>query len=1068
MPNIFLSYSRKNLATAQLIKEKLQNEGISEIFMDIELRAGSKWEQQLRQKISESKAVFILFSNDWSESANCRQECSWAIAAHEASEAAGGIPRIMPLVFHDRNFDDLKPCHEKLSVFNGFRLGRTLCSTEVGHQEEAELEALWTWLRAELETIGVCPTRPPYNPGRGPYRGLKALQEKDAAVYFGRETVVDEILAQLLKMREPGGKNLLTILAASGAGKSSLLRAGLMHRIKYRVEDFYCLPVFRPGNAALSEKSEGLLTTICKAIQKNDGAFPMTSMDMVKDVVLKAADQAEATKEGEETADDLDRLTELENLLIKLRDHVSRRNHHDKVADQVTLVLPVDQAEELLTLAAEGRLADENRNAEASKARALLGALLRRRRRSVGLIVIMAIRSDSFYRLQDDKRLGQIDLEMRDLPPLPQASYRSVIKEPARVAGIEIGEELVEALLKDVEGLGDALPLLAFVLQRILKHAQTRGKKDIALTLDDYEKISYTGPPISGDKSNAANGGSRIGRAIDLVVKEALGEDFDKALLRQAFIPHLVHINEQDGSFLRRSADREELPEEAWPMIDKLVAARILIGHKAAEREGHKPVRVRKVEVAHEAVLRQWGLLKDWLEEARNALGLLNTAEIDNGRWQRDRELRRPVDRPWLDQERLYPQERQNLVYAALESLGLLKRELAGMPDTRLAKLRQFIRPEYLRLIEELTAEYKESDNDDQAKRVTVATHSRRFQIGNRLDELGDPRPGVGVFSKAFLKRELTRIELHEKLGLDTDAVRETQLRHIDQQTTAIWDAVPDIVWCEVPAGEVEMRLETDGEGKPSGKKTRRLVETPFWVSKYPLTIEQFCSFACPRDDGAGEFLRDKRSGHYREPAWWQGFPAGFDNPLQSSVTERDSQRNFPAQFVNWFQAVAYSRWLTDCYRKLDLLSEEGCIRLPKEWEWQQAAAGGDNNRLYPWGNDWRNNYCRNREGQDSACSVGLYPLGNAPTGAADMSGLIVEWCLNCYDNVDDYDLTTDAPRAARGGAYFTFPRKELPNYKPKYALSVHGRLKDNPSGFLDDGRPIRTGVRLVCTGLRD
>jgi hypothetical protein len=98
---------------------------------------------------------------------------------------------------------------------------------------------------------------------------------------------------------------------------------------------------------------------------------------------------------------------------------------------------------------------------------------------------------------------------------------------------------------------------------------------------------------------------------------------------------------------------------------------------------------------------------------------------------------------------------------------------------------------------------------------------------------------------------------------------------------------------------------------------------------------------------------------------------------------------------------------------------------------------------------------------------VGLYPLGDAPTGASDLSGLIVEWCLNTYDDIDDCNTTKNVPRPTRGGAYFTFPREELPDYTPEFALSVHGRLRDNPSGIRDKtNTPIRTGVRLICTGL--
>jgi len=474
---------------------------------------------------------------------------------------------------------------------------------------------------------------------------------------------------------------------------------------------------------------------------------------------------------------------------------------------------------------------------------------------------------------------------------------------------------------------------------------------------------------------------------------------------------------------------------------------------------------------AHEAILRQWSLLEGWLEEAKNSLGPLNTAENDNQLWQTERARTQGLAEGYaVDRARLYPQERLWLIYDALKALG--------MPPQRIAKLRDFIRPEPRRLLEELAA--KEDGK-------VIADHARRAQIGNRLNDLRDRRPGIGVFVEAEIKSELEGLEQDESFGFQIDRARPEQLRKILDQRDAVgafrWDALPDIAWCAVPAGEVEMRLETDGEGKPKDRVVRREIPESFWIAKYPLTIRQFLAFVYPWDETARTFDKSRRSDAYFEPAWWAGFPEdsrenmtvqdgsvvrrkNFRRPGDNPIQEQDPQANFPAQFVNWFQAVAYARWLTHRYRELGLLDEQHRIRLPREWEWQQAATGGHNDRLYPWENGWNPDYCRNRYGQNSPASVGLYPLGDAPTGASDMSGLIVEWCLNKYDDIDDSDETTDDLRPTRGGAYFTFARTNLPAYKPEYANCVHGRLSDHPSGMNDDHRSIRTGVRLLCTGL--
>src|SRR5262249_48320369 len=136
----------------------------------------------------------------------------------------------------------------------------------------------------------------------------------------------------------------------------------------------------------------------------------------------------------------------------------------------------------------EDNAQERARNAGAQQARKLLSALLARR--NVDLIAIMALRSDSFPAFQENDELGQVEREMRDLPPLPQGSYLSVIEEPAKVAKIELEDDLVEALLGDLEGLGDALPLLAFVLQRMWNRLSEQGRPDkTKLTLKDYEEL---------------------------------------------------------------------------------------------------------------------------------------------------------------------------------------------------------------------------------------------------------------------------------------------------------------------------------------------------------------------------------------------------------------------------------------------------------------------------------------------------------------------------------------------------------------------------------------------------
>ncbi|MBZ0284121.1 MAG: formylglycine-generating enzyme family protein, partial [Anaerolineae bacterium] len=93
-------------------------------------------------------------------------------------------------------------------------------------------------------------------------------------------------------------------------------------------------------------------------------------------------------------------------------------------------------------------------------------------------------------------------------------------------------------------------------------------------------------------------------------------------------------------------------------------------------------------------------------------------------------------------------------------------------------------------------------------------------------------------------------------------------------------------------------------------------------------------------------------------------------------------------------------------------------ITLPTEQQWQRAAQG-DDNRTYPWGNDFDQNRCNTSEsGLKRPTSVSKYPNGVSPFGVVDIIGNVWEWCLSEW-GTDKTDLTGDAARVVRGGSWY-------------------------------------------------
>jgi formylglycine-generating enzyme required for sulfatase activity len=101
----------------------------------------------------------------------------------------------------------------------------------------------------------------------------------------------------------------------------------------------------------------------------------------------------------------------------------------------------------------------------------------------------------------------------------------------------------------------------------------------------------------------------------------------------------------------------------------------------------------------------------------------------------------------------------------------------------------------------------------------------------------------------------------------------------------------------------------------------------------------------------------------------------------------------------------------------------EKSIRLPTEWEWQQAATGGNSSNQYPWGKKWDAARCNSKESRlNRTTSVGIFPQGATLQGVLDMAGNVWEWCLNTYENPQSHESVhldnSNAQRVVRGGSW--------------------------------------------------
>ncbi|MEN8177601.1 MAG: SUMF1/EgtB/PvdO family nonheme iron enzyme [Pseudomonadota bacterium] len=218
---------------------------------------------------------------------------------------------------------------------------------------------------------------------------------------------------------------------------------------------------------------------------------------------------------------------------------------------------------------------------------------------------------------------------------------------------------------------------------------------------------------------------------------------------------------------------------------------------------------------------------------------------------------------------------------------------------------------------------------------------------------------------------------------------------------------LPDIDWVEIPAG-----LFIYGEGEEQQEIDLDL----FQISRYPITNSQYQCFI--------------DAGGYEEERWWQDL---IKPEPEKSTWE---QPNRPRTDVDWYEAVAFTRWLSAQLNQP--------IRLPTEQEWEKAARDADG-RQYPWGNEYINGYANVDESEEKGeylkqtTAVGLYPLDKSPYGVRDMAGNVWEWCLNKYKHPEQIEPDTSGDsRVLRGGSWIYNPGnaraanryRDLPDYR--------------------------------------
>lgn len=554
MPAVFISHSSQDNKVAADIRAHLRDLGFEQVFLDFDsqdgIKAGENWEQRLYQELSRCHAVILMITRNWLASHWCHAELTIARALGKLvlpviCEPLGDTQRVLPEI---QATDMIDWASGGLA-----RIDRQLA--EIANDLARGFS---------------------FDPARLPFPGFLAFERADAAIHFGRDEETRTVVEQLEQQRTRGEPSFFIVIGASGAGKSSMMKAGLLPQLGRRPRDWVVLPVMRPERAPI----EALAKIVAQQLGEP------SDWKKWQDRLL-----------GEDAAKHLGEL--VSNLRIG-------------PSTNATVVIPVDQFEETLSVA-------DSRQGEAFlKALSILLDPASR----LPVIVLATGRSDMLDGVLDLAGPGH-DLArvMRTyaLPPMPLERLPRLIEGPAAVAGLYVEPGFAAHVARHVE-TSEALPLLAHVLWQLYPTAGAPKR----LTIAGYEAL---GDPALG--LNPIQ--NSIRRAAADAMAAMKPSDTQMAALRDAFVPHLVSVRLEDGKRVRQPANEADLPAEAVPLLAALAKAR-LITRRAAD-VGGKSTAI--VEVAHEALFKTWDTLDGWLDDEYDFLSDIERLKLAAEEWQR-------------------------------------------------------------------------------------------------------------------------------------------------------------------------------------------------------------------------------------------------------------------------------------------------------------------------------------------------------------------------------------------------------------------------------------------------
>jgi hypothetical protein len=517
--DVFLSYNSADHGVVEDIARKLRDEGLEPFLDRWYLAPGARWRAKLEDTLSSCKAVAIFVGpgemGSWQQ-----REVDVALDLQSRSPNLPVIPVLLagcepPLGFlRQLTWVDLRTQTRELGIVI---LAKAARGEAPGPDLQKQLDAV---------RVSICP-----------YRGLLHFREEDAPFFFGREAAIDKLMDAV--ERRP----LVTVVGASGSGKSSVVRAGLVPRLRSDRRTAWETVTLVPTDQPLKALARAFLPLLEPSMGEVDRLAEATKL-------------AEHFKSG----------------TVSLYDIVERIVEKQSGTNRVLIV--VDQFEELYTLTsdeeARRRFLDELL-AASSRAGSKANITLTLRGDFVGSALAYRPLSD---RLQD----AQINLG-----PMTREELECAIRKPAEKIQLEFEPGLVRRILNDVGDEPGNLPLLEFVLKELWD--KRRGSVLLNETYD----------AIGGLQGAVATKADELLKGLSLA---------EQKILQRVFL-RIVRPSE-GGLDTRRRAAFTELPPEGADLVVKLANERLLVTNQSASGLEQTVEVAHEALISNWSTLRAW------------------------------------------------------------------------------------------------------------------------------------------------------------------------------------------------------------------------------------------------------------------------------------------------------------------------------------------------------------------------------------------------------------------------------------------------------------------------------